>query len=495
MGFNFGAFAGGMANGIESGVQVSDQMQQRALREAQLKALTSGQLGEQAYVQSLMPGGTPMPQGANQQGIVPMLSKLPVVGAIGRELGLWGEMPQVNQAPQPYGQTSPGPQPGQGGGQQAMSGQPQPQASSAPTSQAPQPQAPAGQPSGQGFSPQEIATAIDKANPGLRVSNPAAFAQAVQIGISRAAEMQKSQLNTDLTRSQIAGNQADTAYKAGPAVDLARAQTDNTKAMTEVHQGEARLAPAKLKLQEAQQKLEEAKADQAQAKMRLDEAESNAKLGDYASQREWRDAQIANMRAERLRKTAEDKIKELKTGAEVKELEARTDLNEAHGRLYDSQAGGAGVSRAKDKEVNVALGKAQMMLRHYENQDRQLLQSINPNDPRIKALRTEIAPLIQENRARVKELEAQLSTAKKAPEAAAPSAPQEVPAPRQQDLAKVSAKLLEFANSNDTASAQKLIDLMKAKGIPPHEIQWAMEHARTLSNGAPAARPQVPQSR
>jgi hypothetical protein len=70
--------------------------------------------------------------------------------------------------------------------------------------------------------------AIDKANPGLRVNNPAAFAQAVQIGISRAAEMQKSQLQSDLTRAQIAGTNSENAYRAGPQTDLTRAQADNT---------------------------------------------------------------------------------------------------------------------------------------------------------------------------------------------------------------------------------------------------------------------------
>lgn len=494
MGFNFGAFAGGAADGMATGSQMADQMQQRKLRQAQMNALTNGQLGEQAYVQSMMPGAVPMPQGGNDQGgIVPMLSQMPVVGAIGRELGLWGEMPGASSAPQPYGQAAPAPQPGQGMPQHAMAGPSQAPGRPAPTSQAPQPQAqPAPQAGQQPATAQDVAMAIDRANPGLRTSNPAAFAQAVQIGVNHMMESQKFQQQGKLVDSQIAGQQADAAYKSGPATNLAGAQADNTRAMTEVHQGEAKLAPQKLKLEEAKVKLEELKNTQAQAEMRLKEAESTAKVGDFSSQREWRDAQIANMRAERLRKNQETKIKELETKSKISEMESRVDLNESHGRLYDSQAGAAGTSRAKDKEVNVALGKAQMQLRHYENMERQLLQSINLNDPRIKALRAEIAPFIQENRARVQELEGQLSTAKKAPAATTQSAPQEIPAPRQQDLAKVSAKLLEFAKTNDTASAQRLVDAMKAKGIPPHEIQWAMQHARTLGNSAPVT---VPQSR
>lgn len=501
MGFNFGAFAGGAADGIESGSKLADERRTRALRDAQLGAFNAGQQGQQAWVNSMIPGAQPMPQGAGGQGgVVPILSNMPIIGQLGRELGLWGDVPQ-QPGSQPMPQMAAAGQAGQpqGGGmpQQPSYGAPQ---ASQPPAQAPSPSPiPAGQPAAPSpTSAQAIAAAIDKANPGLRASNPAAFAQAVQMGIAHVQESEKAKLQSDLTRSQISGQDAENVYKGaqtqnlqGPQADLTRANTENVKSQTEVHKGEALLAPAKLKLEQAKQKHEELKANAAQAKMALDEAEVNAKVGDYSSQRQWRDAQIANMRAERLLKMQEQKIKDAKSGSEIDELKSRAKMNEQHGNLYESQSGGAGASRAKDKEVNVALGKAQMQLRHYENMDRQLRQSMNPNDPRIKQLQQEIQPFIQENRARVQELESQLSTAKKAPEV---QATPEIPAPRQQELGKISAKVLEYANSNNKEGVAKLVQALKAKGIPEHEIQWALENARTMSNSAPS-KPQVPMSR
>lgn len=505
MGFNLGAFAGGMSGGLETGSQMADQRELRRLRAAQLGQLNAGNQGQQAWVNSMIPGGQPMPQGAGgQQGIVPILSNMPIIGQLGRELGLWGDVPQ-QPAAQPMAGQPPrfdlgGQGQPQGGGMPQQPSQGAPQAPQ-PPAQAPSPSPmPVGQPAAQASptSANAIAMAIDKANPGLRASNPAAFAQAVQMGIAHVQESEKAKLQSDLTRSQISGQDAENVYKGaqtqnlqGPQADLTRANTENIKSQTEVHKGEALLAPAKLKLEQAKQKHEELKANAAQAKMALDEAETNAKVGDFTSQRQWRDAQIANMRAERLLKAQDQKIKETKLGSEVDELKSRAKMNEQHGNLYESQAGVAGTSRAKDKEVNVALGKAQMQLRHYENMDRQLRQSMNPNDPRIKQLQQEIQPFIQENRARVQELESQLSTAKKAPEA---QATPEIPAPRQQELSKVSAKVLEYANSNNKEGVAKLVQALKAKGIPEHEIQWALENARTMSNSAPTT-PQVPMSR
>lgn len=501
MGFNLGAFAGGMSGGLESGTQMADQMQMRKLRQAQLGAFNAGQQGQQAWVNSMIPGAQPMPQGAQHGGVVPILSNLPLVGAIGRELGLWGDTPQAAQQPQAGGPPSgpgfvPSPSgPPQGQSPASQGGQP---AQPAPQA-APQPQQPAA--SAPPITPDIVAAAIDRANPGLRASNPAAFAQAVQLGLAHAQQMTKTQLDTDLTRSQIAGQNAENQYKGaqtanlqGPQTDLTRATTENTRAQTEVHKGQALLAPAKQKLEEAKQKLEELKADQAQRLMGLQEAEMNAKIGDFASQRSYRDAQIANFNADQKIKTQEQKIKEAETNAKIEHMGAQSKEATAHAGLYESQSGKDGVSAARDKEVNVALGKAQVQLRHYENMKSHLLQSVNPNEPRVKALMQEVEPFIQQNRARVQELEEQLSTAHKAPAQAAPQATPEIPAPRQQELSKISSKMLEFAKSNDKEGAQRLVAAMKAKGVPDHEIQWALQQARTMGNSAPTG-PQVPQSR
>lgn len=508
MGFNFGALGSGLSEGLQSGTQMADQMQMRKLRQAQLGAFNAGQQGQQAWVNSMIPGAQPMPQGAQHGGVVPILSNLPLVGAIGRELGLWGDTPQSAQQPQAGGQaggapSGPGFVPSPSGPPQGQSPAPQGGQPAQPAPQAaPQPQQPAA--SALPITPDIVAAAIDRANPGLRASNPAAFAQAVQLGLAHAQQMTKTQLDTDLTRSQIAGQNAENQYKGaqtanlqGPQADLTRATTENTRAQTEVHKGQALLAPAKQKLEEAKQKLEELKADQAQRLMGLQEAEMNAKIGDFASQRSYRDAQIANFNADQKIKTQEQKIKEAEANAKIEHMGAQSKEATAHAGLYESQSGKDGVSAARDKEVNVALGKAQVQLRHYENMKSHLLQSVNPNEPRVKALMQEVEPFIQQNRARVQELEGQLSTAHKALAQSAPQAAPEIPAPRQQELSKISSKMLELEQADDREGGKKLVAAMKAKGMPDYEIQWALRQAQAMSNSAKnkPQSPQVPQSR
>lgn len=494
MGFNFGALAGGMAEGIESGVNLRDQILARQLKQAQLNAFNNNNLGQQAWTNAQIPGMTPMPQGANPGGggVIPILQQLPLVGQLGQELGLWGPTPAAAQPPMPSPQGS-APMGGMPRGQPSPA--PQPQAGSAPA------QAPS-QPVGQNAasttstgapSIQDVAMAVDKANPGLRQSNPAAFSEAVKLGFKYAQEQAATALDTRYKESQIAGMGSENKLREAQAAnlpvqsDLTRAQIENQRAETDVKKGELLLQPQKLKLEEAKVKLEEAKQEAAQNKMRLDEAEANAKVGDFQSQREWRDAQIANLRSERMLKMQKQKFEELKGSAEITELGSRSKKQEAEAGYYDRK----GLTDTdQDKLINQELGKAQVQARFHDNQINDLLTSMNPNDPKIKARIQDHMRSAAAYRERVKTLEGQLSTAPK-PTVDNPFEQTEIAPARQTELGKVSQKFLELSKSNDTEGARRLAESMKAKGFPPHEIQWALDNARQLSKTAPM----VPQSR
>lgn len=492
MGFNFGAFAGGAARGIESGSNLADQMQMRKLRQAQMNAFDASNLGKQAFTNSMIPGMTPMPQGAGATGVMSTLERLPLVGQIGRELGLWGDVPGGAPAGQPAPPT---------GGMQMAGGMPAPMASPPPGGPAPQPAASMGNPAGQPQnSPSDImqivAAAIDRANPGLRQSNPAAFSAAVMLGVEHAQKQQESQLNTDYKRAQIAGigsenKMRDAQVESIPLDrDIKREQLAGHRADTAIKQEELKLTGPKLKLQEATIKLKELEQEAAQAKMRLEEAELNAKVGDYASQKEWRDAQIARARWERQAELQKQKVAEAKSVAEIDKMRTEGKLNEA--KAVELQNKGLSPV-AKDKQINEALTKAAVQLRHYDNQKARLLTSMTPNDPKIKALVAETQQYIDAYAARVKDLESQLSTAPKPQTEAAPQKV-EIPAPRQQELGKVSSKFLELARKNDMEGAKRLRDLLVSKGVPQHEIDWALQNARTMANtGGASSGPQVPQ--
>ena len=66
-----------------------------------------------------------------------------------------------------------------------------------------QPVPPQGQGGGMPVTLQALATTIDRANPGLRQSNPRAFAQAVQIGMQQLQAMQGQQQETALNQAKI----------------------------------------------------------------------------------------------------------------------------------------------------------------------------------------------------------------------------------------------------------------------------------------------------
>lgn len=492
MGFNFGALAGGAAKGIESGTNIADQIQQRRLREAQLNLFNANNLGQQAFTNSLIPGSAPMPQGANPGGgTMDTLSRLPLVGQIGRELGLWGDVPGGQGAPQAGGMSAP--QPGM-----PPAGQP--------SGMAPQPSSPSPSPAGQpqpagGDITNTVAQAIDRANPGLRMSNPAAFSAAVMMGVEHAKSQQAAMLDTDYKRAQITGMGSENELRQAQAknipvqTDLTRAQIDNQKAETAIRGEELKIVPAKLKLQEAEVKLREAQATAAQEKMRLDEAELNAKEGDFNSQREWRDAQIANIRAERMLKMEKQKVDELKTKAETEELGTRSQKNTAEAGYAERRGLGPG---DQDKLIHQELTKSQVQLRFHENQINDLMTSMTPNDPKIKARIAEHMRSATAYRARVDDLEGQLSTAPQPQAAPAPKEAPAIPQPRQQELTKASQKFLELAKANDMEGAKRLKDLMLSKGVPQHEVEWALQNARTMgttSTPAPltSSGPQIPQ--
>ena len=401
MGFNFGAFAGGAAKGIEAGTNLADQIQQRKLREAQLNAFSAEQLGKQAYATSLIPGMQPIPAGANNGGNTPLLSRIPIIGDVGEAFGLWGPVPSP-AAP--------------AGPQMAASG-------SMPGSPAPMPSAPSAPPQAPGAAPSpspmgnpmvaNVATAIDRANPGLRQANPAAFAAAVQIGVEQMMQQQKFGLETDLTRAQI-------------------------------------------------------------GKMKSDEGLTQA--------------QIAKMRADRMLEMGKKKLAEGKNAAEIENLKAQAGEHKAKVNYYNQKATGA---PDRDKAIKNELTQAGVQLRFHQGQINELMTSMNPTNPAIQARIKEHQAAAQAYTARVRDLEGQLSTAPKKEEA---PAPQEIKPERQTELGKVSNKILELSKTQDTAGVQRLVEMLKAKGVPPHEIQWALDNARKMSTTAPTT-PQVPQSR
>lgn len=483
MAFNLGAFAGGAAKGIESGVNLQDQLQQRKLREAQYNAFNAQNLGQQAFTNSLIPGMTPMPIGANPQASQPLLSRLPLIGPIGQELGLWGGVPGGQGAPPSPGMPSPGGQP------PAMASQPP-----APSPAAP----PGGQPAGPPDMIQAVAQAVDQANPGLRMSNPAAFSAAVMLGVEHAKAQAATQLDTDFKRAQITGMGSENKLREAQALnipaqtDLTREQIKTQQAETDIKKEELKLTGPKLKLKQAEIKLKEAEQDAVQSKLRLEEAEINAKVGDYKSQREWRDAQIAKARADRQLEIRKQKTQEAKTQAEMDKMITEGKVNEARAGYLNRKDLGP---EANDKRVMQELTKAQVMLRHHQDMKARLLTSINPNDKRIKALVAENDSEITRYAAEVAELEGELSSNKK-PETTSPQATPvktEVPPARQQELGKISNKFLELAKRNDMEGAKRLKDLMVSKGIPQHEIEWALQNARQMGT-ASSNQPQVPQT-
>lgn len=170
MAFNLGAFAGGLASGMSEAEKNAQRQAETALRRQQLNTERAQQMGMQAYYNTMIPGGQPI----DAQPQRSPLAQLPVdifnntLGPQG--LGLFGApaMPQQPQQGMPQqGATMP-----QGAPRMAQA------------------------PSLEGMTPQQIAGAIDAANPGLRQRNPMAYARAVQMAIEtgQAGQMRKAEL-------------------------------------------------------------------------------------------------------------------------------------------------------------------------------------------------------------------------------------------------------------------------------------------------------------
>lgn len=485
MAFNFGALAGGISQGLSTGVNLADQMQLRKLREAQLNQFNANNLANQAYTNALIPGMAPMPVGADQdRSNLNILRRMPLIDTLGRQLGLWGDIPN-SQYPLHQGA-----QPPAYGNAQQLAPQ-QPSASQSAGQPAISPGVPGPQSSGLPADAATIAAAIDKANPGLRMSNPQAYAAAVKLGIEYAQQQAQFNLENAYKRASIEDIGAQTKMRQAQTEAIPeetafkREQTATQKVETEIKQGELKLQPTKLDLEKAELELKNRQADAVQADLRLREAENNLKAGNYQSEKEWRDAQMANLRAERMYKIQQQKLAVIKENSEATEREARTRKENAQADWYERRGT---TPEDKDKVINEELTKAGVNFRFHNNEINRLLTSINPNDPQVKARIAEHQRAATAYGARMKDLEGQLSTAPK------PTAPAEITPARQTELDKVANQLVNLSKTNDVQGAQRLVQLMKDRGFPQNEIDWVLQRGRTLSQSAPTPA-QVPMSR
>jgi len=219
---DWGSFAGGLSSGMDRGITNVGNLQRDRMLRLQLEQQKAQQQGQQAYMNTLFPGSQSVPQPSGIQ--LPHLAQLPVIGPMGEAAGLWKQPPEMQpstmgmQAPQGMS-VGPGTPPVPGGGMPAP--QMNPAFHSMPGAQ-PMPQQPqqgmvppaVRQEQGQtvesvpgftsGMQVQQIAAAIDKANPGLRQNNPQAFVAAVQY-----AQQQVAELTQQHTEQAYKGAQAE----------------------------------------------------------------------------------------------------------------------------------------------------------------------------------------------------------------------------------------------------------------------------------------------
>jgi hypothetical protein len=204
---DWGSFLGGIGQGYSQELKNTGTINQNEMARLQYQNQKAQQLGQQAYMNTLFPGSQSVPQPNGMQ--LPHLAQLPIIGPMGEAAGLWKQPPEMQPStmgaqPQPGASVSPGTPPVPGGGMPAP--QMNPAFHSMPGAQ-PVPQQPqqgmvppaVRQEQGQrvesvpgftsGMQVQQIAAAIDKANPGLRQSNPQAFAAAVQYAQQQVAEL------------------------------------------------------------------------------------------------------------------------------------------------------------------------------------------------------------------------------------------------------------------------------------------------------------------
>lgn len=227
MGFNLGAFAGGTADGMQAGSKLANDSMARTLTQQQIQDYQNAQVAQSAFANMLMPGMTPMPTMTQPGGAgLPAMAQMPILGPISRGIDAIGDFFSGGPAP--------GSKPPVGDQQPFGNPAPQPQAS-APAGGMPQPapSAPGGQPAGLPPQVQAIATAIDRANPGLRASNPRAFAQAVMLGIKQVQDFAGQELERAKAGADIKSKEADVPLKEAQGNmykqhgELYRARADN----------------------------------------------------------------------------------------------------------------------------------------------------------------------------------------------------------------------------------------------------------------------------
>src|SRR4029450_13753598 len=87
MGFNFGAFAGGTADGIATGSTLADQQLSRQLKQQQLQEYLNAQAAQRAFTNVAIPGADAMPGTPQQLGSgTPTMMQLPIIGPVARGL-------------------------------------------------------------------------------------------------------------------------------------------------------------------------------------------------------------------------------------------------------------------------------------------------------------------------------------------------------------------------------------------------------------------------
>lgn len=220
---NFGALAGGAADGLQSGSVLADQALSRQLKQQQLQEYLNAQAGQRAFTNMAIPGMSAMPGTPQQPGSgLPTMAQLPILGPISRGLesagNAFGDLLGFGSpAPQP----APGmPLPGRGERPEAGQPSPAPQASSGSMTAMPGME-----------TMQMVATAIDKANPGLKQGNPQAFAAAVQLGMQRINEYASAQLEAGKNTAEIGKLNAQTeTEKSKLPVNASRAKYFDARA-------------------------------------------------------------------------------------------------------------------------------------------------------------------------------------------------------------------------------------------------------------------------
>jgi hypothetical protein len=211
MAFNVGGFGSGFSEGMQNASVLSDQALSRQLKQQQLQEYLNAQAAQRAFTSMAIPGMGAMPGTPQQPGSgTPTLAQLPIIGPIAQGVegvgNAFGELLG-------FGGGSGGPSGPSGGGGSPMPSMPMPSpgqrtdmggdaGSSGAMTAVP------GMPAMETM--RMVAAAIDKANPGLKQSNPQAFAAAVQLGTQRVTEYTNAQVEAGKAQAEIGKLNAQT---------------------------------------------------------------------------------------------------------------------------------------------------------------------------------------------------------------------------------------------------------------------------------------------